>query len=136
MTLKLCTLVVASLLVTASHADYTLLGVGALSCGSFLKAVSGTQLGQGQGFTDQNGRKFSDESRSYSEWVQGFLSAINALNSAKENSHQLRPDYPGLDLWLRKWCEANPTEPFEMAVWAFALTSGAAGNSSSPTGFK
>jgi hypothetical protein len=125
-------IVIALLIVTVSapaQADFTTLGLGALSCGSFLNAVAGQPLGRGGHVTYPDGQKFYDLGNSYSEWVQGFISAINTLNA--ENAppnvayRQLHPDYPGLDGWLRKFCDAHPTELFATAVWNYVIFSGA-----------
>jgi hypothetical protein len=92
-------------------------GIGSNSCASFLGAVKGTQPGSGPTLTYPNGQKWFSESGLYAEWIQGFITAINV---ASDDSHQISADYPGVDLWLRNWCQAHPADLLGWAVSDFA----------------
>jgi hypothetical protein len=49
--------------------------------------------------------------------VSGFFSATNWLVMDEHN--QLRIDNAAVDVWIRKWCEQNPTKALVEAAWAF-----------------
>jgi hypothetical protein len=83
-------------------------GIGRQSCGSFVAAVYGEAPGQGH-HLEYEGRKWHDEGRLYAEWIQGYITAINIL-AAQNGAKQITVDYPGIELWMRNWCQANPTK--------------------------
>jgi len=51
-------------------------------------------------------------------WLGGFFSAMNFLIS---EPNQIQGDNAAIDVWIRKWCEQNPTKQLIDAAWAFAL---------------
>jgi hypothetical protein len=48
-------------------------------------------------------------------WLSGFLSATNVWVTQEPNG--IRYDNAAIDVWIRKWCEQNPTKP----LWEAAL---------------
>jgi hypothetical protein len=41
-------------------------------------------------------------------WLSGFFSATNWWVTDEQN--EIRNDSAAIDVWLRKWCEQNPTK--------------------------
>ena len=64
------------------------------------------------------GRAYDEHIR-YAEWVLGFLTATNLW--VMDGRNQLRIDNAAIDVWIRKWCEQNPTKPLFQAANAFVL---------------
>lgn len=62
------------------------------------------------------GRKYVDEGEVYAEWIQGYISGFNMINTL---SKSIAVDYPGTDLWIRKWCETHPADRLVSAVTSF-----------------
>ena len=58
--------------------------------------------------------------RSVMEYARGFLTAYNL--SRPEGAKQIQLDNEAIELSLRKYCEAHPTEMFINALDAFART--------------
>lgn len=84
------------------------------SCGSFLAASAGHPPAKSQTMI-WRGDTYYDKSHGYSEWIQGYLTAV----SAEMNISTLDAiDYAGIDLWLRKWCGKHPTENLLSAIRA------------------
>ena len=50
-------------------------------------------------------------------WLAGFLTATNLWVTNEPNS--IRSDQSAIDVWIRKWCEQNPTKTLVDAVSAF-----------------
>jgi hypothetical protein len=63
-----------------------------------------------------DGGKFYAELIWYHEWMMGFVSGYN---SAYEANMDDRTDLSALDVWLRNWCNNNPTRNFAQAGQAF-----------------
>jgi len=99
-------------------------GVGLDSCGKFLATVERTVSGKGLKYTHPNGTEFFDAGEVYAEWIQGYLSALNELN-ARTKKRQVSVDYPGVERWLRNWCQTHPAESVFAAIGAFASEQGA-----------
>jgi hypothetical protein len=99
---------------TPGHATWIMRGVGSDSCEKFLSAEAGLPPGQTLRTTIQ-GHQYVGATEIYAEWVDGFLTA--AL-SGQENK-QIAADSAGVDLWLRKWCDAHPANNLLDAVVAF-----------------
>jgi hypothetical protein len=88
--------------------------LGGESCGSFLAAVAGNALAQTRTMKWE-GATYYDKSYGYSQWVQGYLTAV----STGMNVNVLDTvDYAGIDLWLRKWCDKHPTENLVLGLQA------------------
>ena len=90
--------------------------VGAHSCGKYLAAVHGHAPGTGRSIDLPEGRAYDEHIR-YAEWVPGFLTATNWWVIDERN--QIHPDGAAVDVWIRKWCEQNPTKTLVEAASAF-----------------
>lgn len=95
---------------------YYVYDLGTHSCGQYLAAVHGNPPGKGKVLNDPQGQ-FSDEHRRYMAWLDGFFSATNMWITHEPNG--IRSDQSAIDVWIRKWCEQNPTKQLIDAAWAF-----------------
>jgi hypothetical protein len=115
-----CLVIIASTLAFAATApaqtQIVITGIGSHSCASFLNIVNGTQPALSSSLTYPNGQTWFDEHRLYGEWLLGFVSA---LNTASDDAHQINVDGPGIELWLRNWCQAHPADSVVWAASAF-----------------
>ena len=103
---------------TASYAQQANVSApGAHSCGKYLEAVRGHAPGKGIGFNDRWRGQFSDDHTRYLDWLAGFLTATNWWVTNEPNS--IRGDQSAIDVWIRKWCEQNPTKTLVEAAYAF-----------------
>ena len=50
-------------------------------------------------------------------WLGGFFSAMNWLVLDEPNG--IKTDNAAIDVWIRKWCEQNPTKTLVEAASAF-----------------
>jgi hypothetical protein len=106
---------------TASYAQVRNLFVSDLgnhSCGKYLAAVHGHPPGVGRVLKDSSEGQFSDDHHRYVAWLGGFFSATNWWVMDERN--QVRIDNSAIDVWIRKWCEQNPTKFLIEAASAFA----------------
>ena len=104
--------------ITASYAQQAYVhGMGNNSCGKYLAAVHGHAPGKGSGFNDRWRGKFSDDHSLYMQWLAGFLTATNLWVTNEPNG--IRFDGAAIDVWIRKWCEQNPTKTLLDAASAF-----------------
>jgi hypothetical protein len=92
-------------------------GVGNNSCGKFLASIEGLPIGGAETLTYPNGRIYVSESVAYQSWIEGYISGVNAYEPTRE----VRVDYPGIELWIKAWCEAHPADPLVSAVGHFIL---------------
>jgi hypothetical protein len=49
---------------------------------------------------------YFDAAHVQSEWLAGFMSAMNMWS---EPAMQTTADAAAIDIWIRKWCEQDPT---------------------------
>ena len=101
---------------TASYAQ-RVYEAGNDSCGKYLAAVHGHAPGKGSGFNDRWRGKFSDDHSLYMAWLGGFFSAMNWLVLDEPNG--IKTDNAAIDVWIRKWCEQNPTKSLFQAAAEF-----------------
>ena len=103
---------------TAGYAEWvTLSGLGARSCGQYLAAVHGHAPGAGRVVKSPDGREFYDDHARYMGWLNGFLTATNWFVLDERN--QIQIDNAAIDVWIRKWCEQNPTQTLAFAASKF-----------------
>jgi hypothetical protein len=62
-------------------------------------------------------RGYSDDHFRYMGWLNGFLIATNWWVTREPNG--IQSDDAAIDVWIRKWCEQNPTKPLAHAASAF-----------------
>src|SRR6516165_5675097 len=111
--------VIATLaLSTACHAQEatTISGLGANSCGRYLAAVHDHAPGKGKYLDHPDGQLYDAHYR-YNDWLTGFFAATNVWVLNGPNG--ITNDVAAIDVWIRKWCEQNPTKPLVDAAWAF-----------------
>ena len=63
--------------------------------------------------------QYFDERFLYMTWLNGFLSATN-VNSSTD----IRSDRAAIDVWMRRWCEQNPTKSVVAAALVFVWDQG------------
>jgi hypothetical protein len=103
---------------TASYAQQANVSApGTHSCGKYLAAVHGHAPGAGIGFNDRWRGQFYDDHFRYMAWLAGFLDATNLWVTNDRNS--IQSDNAAIDVWIRKWCEQNPTKTLVEAASAF-----------------
>ena len=91
-------------------------GLANNSCGKYLAAVHSHPPGKNR-VVDLPEGQFSDDHRRYADWLVGFLTATNLW--VMDGPNQLKVDDAAIDVWIRKWCEQNPTKPLFQAAMAF-----------------
>jgi len=91
-------------------------GLANNSCGKYLAAVHGHPPGKSM-VADLPQGQFHDDHHRYIEWLRGFLTATDLL--VMDGPNQLKVDDAAIDVWIRKWCEQNPTKPLFQAAMAF-----------------
>jgi hypothetical protein len=115
LTLLVCML--ATPLAAQQQPGWVIMGDGNDSCGKYIAAVQPFLPGKGQTFRAITGKVWFDDAGLYAQWIQGYISGINQM-SKPDPAAQMGVDYPGIDLWLRKWCQAHPTNSLVDAVSA------------------
>src|SRR5438046_1599433 len=94
----------------AGHAQsFFALGVGMNSCGMYLSAAHNHPPGMSQAVKVSEG-EFFDEHARYAQWLAGFISATNFSIASAGLDGTVRSDNASIDVWVRKWCEQNPTK--------------------------
>jgi hypothetical protein len=102
----------------AGQTGLLVIGVGQRSCGEFVAAVGMTPVGMVLQHPAQDGGKYYAELIRYHEWAMGFVTGFSSGHESNTDD-QIRIDLSALDLWLRKWCNDNPTKEFAQAAPAF-----------------
>jgi hypothetical protein len=82
------------------------LGAGYDSCGQLIAAVGDAPPGKFKKRNTATGVLLNEYAR-YQEWLGGFISGFNAVHEEKQ---QISIDMAGIDLWMRNWCNKNPTK--------------------------
>jgi len=49
----------------------------------------------------------------------GFVTATNISSVGLGTSSDIKTDPPAMDVWMRKWCERNPTKIVSEAAWTY-----------------
>jgi hypothetical protein len=111
--------IVALIIPTAVYGQgrsYFIYDLGRHSCGKYLAAVHGHPPGKGKVIKHPEGQ-FSDDHIRYMDWLGGFLTATNWWVTDEHND--IRTDNAAIDVWIRKWCEQNPTKHLVEAASEF-----------------
>src|SRR4249920_1443659 len=88
------------------------------SCGRYLAAVHGHAPGTSTVLKDR-GKQFYDDHTRYMSWLDGFLTAT--ISWLLNEPNRIMTDSAAVDVWLRKWCEQNPTKTLMEAALEFVL---------------
>jgi hypothetical protein len=111
-------LVVVVCVAGAAHAqEGTIVLGGAVSCGKFIAASTGVPPGS---YKQTRDGQFVDDFARYQGWLMGFVSGYNDAQS-DNLTQQIKVDLAGLDLWMRNWCNKNPTKSVYEGASAFRL---------------
>ena len=89
-------------------------GVGTESCGSFVSAIE--DHGPGEILKSSVDEIFYTEINTKMQWIFGFIAAKNWNLSDK---NQIIIDRDGTAMWIKNYCEKNPTRPIVNAVSKF-----------------
>ena len=85
-------------------AERATFGIGAEdSCASYMVALSGRKPA---------------EAVAHTQWLAGFVSAINAFS--RPGKGQIQVDVNGIALWVKAYCDTHPSEKLLVAASAFA----------------
>jgi hypothetical protein len=101
---------------------------GVRSSGAFVAAYGKNLPGQAIMTTDE-GRNFFDESASFMNWLLGYLSAVNVMRGP--GKPMIQQDNAGIDLWIRNWWNAHPTQSMFDGARPWSQSTG---NSEPPAG--
>jgi hypothetical protein len=88
--------------------------------GRYLSGVHNHPPGTPRVMKHEEGR-FADEHSGYLDWLAGFVTASNAWIARTGTGNSIRTDYAAIDVWVRKWCEQNPTRSVFEAANAFVM---------------
>jgi hypothetical protein len=72
--------------------------------------------GAGRVLNRPDGPAYDDHAR-YMGWLNGFLTATNWFVLDERN--QIQIDNAAIGVWIRKWCEQNPTKLLAYAASQF-----------------
>lgn len=87
---------------------------GGHSCGRYLASIEGMPIGKAGTMVYPDGRTFYEESWLFRHWAKGLISALRM-----RDRNQKEVDFAAVEVWLRNYCLARPTESFVRAVEAF-----------------
>lgn len=83
-------------------------GVGAESCGSYVLAI---QKNGPASSLEWKGERYSTPTKTYVQWIAGYVSAHNAMKliDGRGDEQVVGVDLNGMALWIKNFCEKNPT---------------------------
>ena len=87
---------------TPASADYTIMGAGLASCGTWTQ--------------DRKNRTIDE--KQIEQWVLGFLSGVGYTGGTKYNPLN-GLDAPAILVWVDNYCLANPLKPLSQAAYSF-----------------
>lgn len=100
------------LLCTAAKAvepgQYAVDGIGGDSCASFVLSLADDEPTSG---IVTGGKTYFTMANAYTQWLAGFITAGGQGAN--------RVDVNGMALWVKKYCEANPSEILAIGAGAF-----------------
>jgi hypothetical protein len=107
-------MIVALLLSCVSTAGYAqpyfnASGIGRSGCGQYLSAFHDRPPGKIRTITHPEG-EFVDQAARYTDWLAGFFTASNWWMARTGKGNSVRADYAIIDVWMKRWCEQNPTK--------------------------
>jgi len=120
--LPLAFVLIASGQAVAQSTIYAI-GMGLNSCGQYLSAVHNHPPGTYTSIERPQEGEFFDEASRYQQWLGGFISGSN-WKTYKDSGNNVRTDGAAIDVWMRRWCERNPTKKVFEAAAAFVLEQG------------
>lgn len=124
-----------SLLFTSTHVSaiesnqWVISGIGGDSCASYVLALSESRP---TAAIIMEGKTFYTTANAYTQWINGFITATNLTREPGQG--QIQVDVNGIALWIKNYCEANPSESIVMGAGAFIRAHRQETNKQSPTG--
>jgi hypothetical protein len=108
---KMIAALLLSCVSTAVHAQpyFNPSGIGRSGCGQYLSAFHDRPPGKIRTITHPEG-EFVDEAARYTDWLAGFFTASNWWIARSGKGNSVRADYATIDVWMKRWCEQNPTK--------------------------
>lgn len=94
--------------------QWVITGIGGDSCASYVLALSENQP---TAAITMEGKTFYTTANAYTQWINGFITAMNV--TGKPGQNQIQVDVNGIALWVKNYCETNPSESIVMGVGAF-----------------
>ena len=89
-------------------------GLGANSCGSYIVALSENKPTEA---IRMQGHAYLPMANAYTQWILGFVTSANLR--ASPGSGQILVDANGIALWVKNYCETNPSSALSSAASAF-----------------
>lgn len=109
---------VALLPVTGAFAiesnQWLVAGLGSDSCASYVLALSENRP---TAAITYDGKTYYTTANAYTQWITGFVTAGNL--AGKPGQGQIQVDVNGIALWVKQYCEANPSEAIVTGAGAF-----------------
>jgi hypothetical protein len=115
---------------TAAHAQqpyFFASGIGRSACGQYLSAFHDRPPGKIRTITHPEG-EFVDEAARYTDWLAGFFTASNWWIARTGKGNSVRADYATIDVWMKRWCEQNPTKSVLEGAIEYVLREGQLGD--------
>ena len=104
---------------TSSAAEYpqwVVSGVGLDSCASYVLALHENRP---TAAIEMEGKTYYTMANAYTQWITGF---VTAANISGQPTRQIKVDVNGIALWVKNYCDANPSENIVAAASAFVRT--------------
>jgi hypothetical protein len=98
---------------TGPH-QWLVLGVGNDSCASYVLALADNRPTSP---VTRGSKTYYSEANAYTQWINGFVTAENVAR--KPGPGQIQVDVNGVALWVKHFCEANPSESIMSGARAF-----------------
>ena len=89
-------------------------GIGGDSCGSYVLALNENRP---TAAVTYDGKMYYTKANTYAQWVTGFVTAANF--ASKPGQGQIQVDVNGIALWVKQYCEANPSALIASGADAF-----------------
>jgi hypothetical protein len=88
------------------------------ACGKFVAASMDNKPGEHTQVKSPGSDRYDDVAYAYQEWLMGFVSGFN-VDAYDNSTPQIQgSDLAALDLWMRNWCNQNPTKSVLQAALA------------------
>ncbi|MBK6386195.1 MAG: hypothetical protein IPF71_04975 [Rhodoferax sp.] len=68
---------------------------------------------------EMEGKTYYTMANAYTQWITGF---VTAANMSGQPTRQIKVDVNGIALWVKNYCDANPSENIVAAASAFVRT--------------
>lgn len=94
--------------------QWVVTGIGNDSCASYVLALTENRP---TAAITYDGKTYFTTANAYTQWVTGFVTATNL--AGKPGSGQMQVDVNGIALWVKQYCEANPSASVVMGAGAF-----------------